>query len=61
MITAQDAANADRIDWRLQVCMAQVGIRFASDLHRRLVAVLGEDRAPWSRRYPGWCATDPNG
>lgn len=30
------------IEWRLQVCMAIAGIRFASDLHRRLVEVLGE-------------------
>lgn len=27
---------------RLRVCMANAGIRFASDLHRRLVEVLGE-------------------
>ena len=26
--------------------MANAGIRFASDLHRQLVATLGEDRAP---------------
>lgn len=30
------------IEWRLRVCMANAGIRFASDLHRRLVEVLGE-------------------
>lgn len=34
------------VEWRLQICMANAGIRFASDLHRQLVAVLGEDRAP---------------
>jgi len=31
------------IEWRLQVCMANAGIRFASELHRRLVEVLGAD------------------
>ncbi len=30
------------IEWRLQVCMAHAGVRFASELHRRLVEVLGE-------------------
>ncbi len=30
------------IEWRLRVCMANAGIRFASDLHRRLVEVLGQ-------------------
>lgn len=30
------------IEWRLQVCMANAGVRFATDLHRRLVGVLGE-------------------
>ena len=30
------------IEWRLQVCMANAGVRFATDLHRRLVDVLGE-------------------
>lgn len=34
------------IEWRLQVCMANAGVRFASDLHKRLVEVLGEDAAP---------------
>ena len=33
------------IEWRLQVCMANAGVRFATDLHRRLVGVLG-DEAP---------------
>ncbi|QQS02497.1 MAG: helix-turn-helix transcriptional regulator [Austwickia sp.] len=33
------------IEWRLQVCMAHAGVRFASQLHRRLVDVLG-DAAP---------------
>ena len=33
------------IEWRLQVCMANAGVRFATDLHRRLVGVLG-DAAP---------------
>ncbi len=33
------------IEWRLQVCMANAGVRFATDLHRRLVEVLG-DTAP---------------
>lgn len=42
----QDAPVAGAIEWRLQVCMANAGIRFASELHRRLVTVLGEDRAP---------------
>ena len=31
------------IEWRLQVCMANAGVRFASELHRRLVEVLGDD------------------
>ena len=39
-------ADTDPVQWRLQVCMANAGIRFASDLHRHLVEVLGEDRAP---------------
>ena len=30
------------IEWRLRVCMAVAGIRFASDLHRRLAEVLGD-------------------
>lgn len=34
------------MEWRLRVCMANAGIRFASDLHRQLVATLGEDSAP---------------
>lgn len=34
------------IEWRLRMCMANAGVRFASDLHRRLVDVLGEDAAP---------------
>ena len=33
------------IEWRLRVCMAVAGIRFASDLHRRLAEILG-DRGP---------------
>lgn len=33
------------IEWQLQVCMANAGVRFATDLHRRLVGVLG-DAAP---------------
>lgn len=39
-------ADTEPVLWRLQVCMANSGIRFASDLHRHLVAVLGEDGAP---------------
>lgn len=34
------------IEWRLQACMAEAGIRFATDLRRRLVDVLGEDLSP---------------
>ena len=46
MISAREASVTDAIEWRLQVCMANAGIRFASELHRRLAAVLGEDRTP---------------
>jgi len=34
------------IEWRLQACMAEAGVRFATDLHRRLVEALGEDASP---------------
>lgn len=38
--------RAGVIEWRLQVCMANAGVRYASELHRRLVDALGEDRTP---------------
>jgi DNA-binding Xre family transcriptional regulator len=34
------------VEWRLQICMANAGIRFARDLHRRLVEALGEESVP---------------
>ncbi len=37
---------SDVIEWRLQACMAEAGIRFATDLHRWLVDALGEEAAP---------------
>lgn len=37
--------TAAEVQWRLHPRMAEVGIRFASDLHRRLVEVMG-DQAP---------------
>lgn len=46
MISPRDGLKAGVIEWRLQVCMAHAGIRFASELQRRLVTVLGPDRAP---------------
>jgi DNA-binding Xre family transcriptional regulator len=39
-------ADIEPVEWRLQICMANAGIRFASDLHRQLVEALGEDHAP---------------
>ncbi|MFV0535683.1 MAG: helix-turn-helix domain-containing protein [Cumulibacter sp.] len=45
MTRAREDAS-DPVQWCLQVCMANAGIRFASDLHRRLVARIGEDLAP---------------
>lgn len=46
MISPRDGLKVDIIEWRLQVCMANAGIRFASELQRQLVTVLGPDRAP---------------
>lgn len=46
MTSPQDALTAGIIEWRLQVCMANTGIRFASELQRQLLTALGADRAP---------------
>jgi DNA-binding Xre family transcriptional regulator len=47
------------IEWRLQVGMANAGIRFASDLHRRLVEALGEDDAPSEAQVSRLVRTPP--
>ena len=46
------------IEWRLRVCMANAGIRFASDLHRRLVEILGGD-APSEAQVSRLVRTSP--
>ncbi len=46
------------IEWRLRVCMATAGVRFASDLHRRLVELLG-DAAPSEAQVSRLVRTPP--
>lgn len=46
------------IEWRLRVCMATAGVRFASDLHRRLVELLG-DTAPSEAQVSRLVRTPP--
>lgn len=48
-----------KIEWRLQVCMATAGVRFASDLHRRLVELLGADDAPSEAQVSRLVRTPP--
>ncbi len=47
------------LEWRLQICMANAGIRFASDLHRRLVVLLGDDEAPSEAQVSRLVRTPP--
>ena len=58
-VPSASAAPPGVIEWRLQICMANAGIRFATDLHRRLVDALGEQAVPSEAQVSRLVRTPP--